>query len=191
MNERIIANAATGDTENFRQIVETHQDMVVRTCYAFVHNHDDAQDIAQEVFVNVYLSLKGFKGQSSLSTWIYRIAVNASLKHIRDNRKHSLLHRLDALLDFTKAKETIHLPHDPTNPELILTNRQRSDAVHNAIDSLAENPRTAFILTQYDELSYQQVADIMNISTSAVDSLIHRAKSNLQKKLKDYYKKYR
>ena len=191
MNETIIANATTGDTQAFRQIVETHQDMVVRTCYAFVHNDNDAQDIAQEVFVNVYLSLKNFKGQSSLSTWIYRIAVNASLKHIRDNRKHSILHRLDAIFDFTKAREPIHLPHDPTNPELILTDQQRADAVHSAIDALAENQRTAFVLTQYDELSYQQVADIMNISTSAVDSLIHRAKSNLQKKLKDFYKKHR
>ena len=84
----IIEQLKQGNEKAFRILVENYQKLVVNTCYGMVHNREDAEDIAQDVFVEVYRNVDSFRADAKLSTWLYRIAVNRSLNHIRDNKKH-------------------------------------------------------------------------------------------------------
>ncbi len=91
----IIKRIQDGDERSFRILVEQHNQLVLRTCMGFVHDQHDAEDLAQEVFVEVYHSIEKFRKESKLSTWIYRIAVNKSLNFIRDNKRKRLLQSIE------------------------------------------------------------------------------------------------
>ena len=178
-----------GDKEKFRMLVEQYQQMVFRTCMGFLHDKDDADDLTQDIFIQAYQSLHGFKGDSAFSTWIYRIAVNASLNRVRKNSGNPILNRLDSLFGSGKEKE-ISLPaFDNENPESILIRQEHSKWVQNALDSLPENQRTAIVLSKYDDLSQKEIAEIMKTTEGAVEALIQRAKTNLREKLSSSYKK--
>jgi RNA polymerase sigma-70 factor, ECF subfamily len=178
-----------GDKEKFRMLVEQHQQMVFRTCMGFLHDKDDADDITQDIFIQAYQSLHNFKGDSAFSTWIYRIAVNASLNRVRKNSGNPILNRLDSLFGSGKEKE-ISLPvFDNENPETILIRMEHNKWVQNALDSLPENQRTAIVLSKYDDLSQKEIAEIMKTTEGAVEALIQRAKTNLRTKLSASYKK--
>ena len=177
-----------GDRDRFRILVEQHQQMVFRTCMGFVHNREDAEDLAQDVFVQAYRSLSGFKGESAFSTWIYRIAVNASLNKIRKSSRNSVFQRLDTLFGQERNKE-LSLPLDsPENPEEILIREEHAVLIRKALDSLPDNQKTAVILSKYDDLPQKEIAEIMNLTEGAVEALLQRAKKNLREKLSSYRK---
>jgi RNA polymerase sigma-70 factor, ECF subfamily len=178
-----------GSRDKFRVLVEKYQSMVFHICMGFVHDKDDADDLTQEVFIQTYQSLSSFKGDSAFSTWIYRIAVNASLNMVRKNSRFRILNRLDSLFGNEKEKEVSLSVHDHEDPESILIRYEKSKWIQSALDSLPENQRTAIVLTKYDSLSQKEIAEIMKISEGAVESLIQRAKANLKIKLSSTYKK--
>jgi RNA polymerase sigma-70 factor (ECF subfamily) len=155
----------------------------------FLHNKDDADDLTQDIFIQAYLSLHSFKGESTFFTWIYRIAVNASLNKVRKNSGNQVLNRLDSLFGSGKEKD-ISLPvFDTDNPESILIRQEHSKWVQDALDSLPENQRTAIVLSKYDDLSQKEIAEIMKTTEGAVEALIQRAKTNLRVKLSSSNKK--
>lgn len=185
----IIQKLQQGDEQAFRHMVEKYKMLVVNTCFGMVHNTEDAEDIAQEVFIEVFRSVEKFRADSKLSTWLYRIAVNRSLNFIRDNKKHKWVQSFE---DAVKSKNTVYqnlanLASD--QPGFILENNQRAILLHEAIDSLPENQKVAFTLSKYEELSSQEISAVMDLTVSSVESLIHRAKKSLQKKLYKCYKK--
>lgn len=185
----IIAKLQQGDEQAFKQLVENYQKLVVRTCFGLVHNTEDAEDIAQDVFIEVFRSIGQFRADSKISTWLYRIAVNRSLNFIRDNKRRKWFWSFeDAAGKKNNQLEKI-LPGSSENPEYKLENSQRAQFLHQSIDSLPQNQRIAFTLNKYDDLSYNEISEIMNLSVSSIESLIHRAKINLQKKLYKCYKK--
>lgn len=187
--QEVISRLRQGDEKVFRQVVEQYRQPVVNTCLGLLHNLEDAEDVAQDVFIEMFRSIHHFKGKAKLSTWLYRIAVNRSLNFIRDNKKRSWFKSFDEVVQ-SKLNVLNHPePGNENNPEISLENRQRALLLHEAIDSLPENQRVAFVLSKYEEMSQKQVAEVMDTSVSAVESLIHRAKKNLQKKLYLYYKK--
>jgi RNA polymerase sigma-70 factor, ECF subfamily len=190
MNDNeVIRLILEGDRQVFRLLVEKHQSMVFRTCMGFVHDRDEAEDLAQDIFLQAFQSLKGFKGKASFSTWIYRIAVNASLNRVRKNSGSPVFHRIDSFLHFTKEKEVLPPVFDAENPESILIRNENSKWVQNALDSLPENQRTAIVLSKYDDLSQKEIAEIMKTTEGAVEALIQRAKANLRIRLASSYKK--
>ena len=140
-DSEIISLILDGDRQIFRMLVEKYQSMVFRTCMGFLHNKDDADDLTQEIFIQAYQSLKSFKGKSSFSTWIYRIAVNASLNRVRKNSGNSILTRLDLLFDSGKEKEISVPVYDTENPESILIRQEHSKLVQDALDSLPGKPK--------------------------------------------------
>ena len=177
-----------GDKGKFRILVELYQSMVFRTCMGFLHNKDDADDLTQDIFLQAYKSLEGFRGDATFSTWIYRIAVNASLNKVRKNSVNPILHKIDSFIHNIKEKE-ISLPvFDSENPENILIREEHNKWVQNALDSLPENQRTAIVLSKYDDLSQKEIAEIMKITEGAVEALIQRAKAKLKKKLSSSFK---
>ena len=187
----IINITLQGGRNEFRTLVERYQSMVFRTCMGFLHDKDDADDLTQEVFIQAYQSLNKFKNDSAFSTWIYRIAVNASLNRLRKNSRTPILNRLDSLFVTGKEKEISLTANDDEDPESILIRLEKSKWIQAALDSLPENQRTVIVLSKYDDLSQKEIAEIMKITEGAVESLIQRAKANLKVKLSSTYKKMR
>ena len=188
MDERILhQELACGNPAAFQQLVESHQSRVMNTCYGFVHNREDAEDIAQEVFLEVYKSIDNFREDAKLSTWIYRISVTKSLDFLRKQKRKKRFGRLKEF--FGKAQDPIEqIPAPATaNPQACLEKQERAQLLRQAVESLAENQKIAVTLNKYEGFSYQEVAEIMGTSVSSVESLLHRAKNNLQKKLQHYY----
>jgi RNA polymerase sigma-70 factor, ECF subfamily len=172
----------------FRVLVTNYQVLVFNACYNLIRLREDAEDIAQDVFIEIYESIHLFRNESKLSTWLYRIAINKSLNHIRKNKWKNKINSIEQF--FTGDKNTsldIEDVYAHNSPETI-EYAERTELLKRAIESLPENQRIAFTLCKYDELSYQEITEIMNLSLSSVESLIHRAKLNLQKKLITYYK---
>jgi RNA polymerase sigma-70 factor (ECF subfamily) len=171
-----------GDQAAFRQLVEEYQQKVQNTAIGLVQDEGLAEDIAQEVFVTIYKSILSFNEQSSLSTWVYRITVNKCLDHIRSKGRQKRQGFLSQL--FHKGTgEVVHEQPDFVHPGVVLERREQSKYLFKAIDSLAENQKTAFVLTHIEDLPQKEVAEIMNISVKAVESLLQRAKANLRKTL--------
>jgi len=185
----IIRLILQGEKEKYRRLMEKYQPLVFRTCLGFVHNKDDADDLTQEVFIQAYQSLSAFKAESAFSTWLYRIAVNASLNRIRKSKKRSVLQYFKSLSGGEKDPEDKFLDEVPENPEEILIRKEFSTWLSKALDSLPESQRTAIVLSKYDDLPQKEIAGIMNISEGAVEALIQRAKKNLREKLSSGGKK--
>jgi RNA polymerase sigma-70 factor (ECF subfamily) len=165
----LIRAIQSGDQKAFRLLVEKYQRVVVNTCFGIVHNQTDAEDIGQDVFLEVFRSAVRFRGDAQLSTWLYRIATNRSLNFVRKNREITENHS--------------------DQPDQKLTNQQRSEVLHQAIDRLPEKQRIAFVLNKYEDLTYQQIAEVMETSLPSVESLLHRAKKSLQEQLYECYRK--
>lgn len=187
--EEILNRVRKGDQLAFRELVSNYQRKVFLTCMGFLHNREDAEDITQDVFIEVYRSVNNFRGESKLSTWIYRIAVTRSLNFIRDNKKRKWYNQFEISSKEKSMEVNSKQSVNTDNPEFFIENSQRAALLYKIINGLPQNQKIAFTLSKYDDLSYQEIADIMNQSLSSVESLIHRAKLNLQKKLFDCYKK--
>jgi RNA polymerase sigma factor (sigma-70 family) len=186
LDERLLVEQLKkGDDAAFKSIVETWQNMVYNTALGIVQNTGDAEDIAQDVFVQVYQSINSFKGESKFSTWLYRITVTKSLDHERKKKRKKRFAFVRGL--FGEQNEAIVDPPDFHHPGVALDNKENAAVLFEAIAELPENQRTAFTLNKIEGLSYQEVSEVMKNTVSSVESLMHRAKNNLKKKLEDYY----
>lgn len=184
----LVNRLKNGDEEAFRIIFNDNQKKVINACYRLVNDIDTAEDLTQEVFIKVYSSISQFRGESQLSTWIYRIAITKSLDHLRAQKRKKRMAILKYLSGDEEKQIDIEAPKDQ-NPDVIIDNSERMKILNDAINTLPENQRVAFSLSKYDEMNSKEIAVLLSTSVSAVESLIHRAKKNLEKKLYNYYKK--
>ena len=186
--DNLIENLKKGDINSFRILVDEHQRKVLNTCYRFLNNKEDAEDLTQEVFLEVYKSISSFRGESKISTWIYRIAVTKSLDFIRKKKRKKRFTILKRVFSDDNIKSGIP---DKTNlnPDKKVEEQDRIRILNEALESLPQNQRAAFTLSKYDEMSYKEIAEILNTTIPSVESLIHRAKNKLKKKLFYYYEK--
>lgn len=187
LNSIATANKKHGEIV-FKYVVNKYNSIIYNTCIGIVGDADDAKDVAQEVFIQLYKSASNFRGDSKISTWLYRIAVNKSLNHIRNNKKHNKPLSIQRFFSGSEAREMPIRDVNKNSPEDISEQQEHKNALRYAIDKLPENQKTAFVLKNYDDLSYKEITVIMELSLSSVESLIHRAKKNLQKSLSSYYK---
>jgi len=157
--------------------------MVYNLALSFLQNTEDAEDLTQEVFIEVYNSFYKFNGNSTISTWIYRITVNKALDFIRKKKRKkrfSIVNRLFATEELdVESNQIVHFDH----PGVLMEQKENARLVFKLIDELKENQKTAFILFHLEELSQKQIAEIMGISTKAVELLVRRAKLKLKEKL--------
>ncbi|MGV8139940.1 MAG: RNA polymerase sigma factor [Mangrovibacterium sp.] len=165
---RLIRGIQQRDHNSFRILVGLYQRMVVNTCFGIVHNRADAEDLAQEVFLEIFTSAGDFRGDAKLSTWIYRVALKPISKPGTEPKTpRFFFSRWKTPLPEEKTK-TGKLPYIPAiNPTEKFPSRQRTDILHHAIDRLPEKQRIAFTLNKYEELSYKQIAEVMKISLSS------------------------
>ena len=171
------------DERAFKTIVDTWQDMVYNTVLGIVQNAQDAEDVSQEVFIQVYESIQNFKGDSKFSTWIYRIAVTKSLDLLRRKKRKKRFGFVSSL--FGADNTPIHEPEEFNHPGVQLDRKEDAALLFKLVDQLPGNQRTAFILNKVEELSYREIAAILDTSEPAVDSLLQRAKQNLRKKINE------
>ncbi|HKP31908.1 MAG TPA: RNA polymerase sigma factor [Chitinophagaceae bacterium] len=190
MNEwTLIEQLRQGDESAFKFIVDTWKDMVYNTALSIVQQSEEAEDVAQEVFVQVYQSVQGFKGDSKFSTWLYRITLSKAMDHERRKKRKKRFGFVKSL--FGENNEAVVDPPDFHHPGVLLDNKEKSAVLFKAVDKLPENQRIAFVLNKVEGLSYQEISDVMETTVSAVESLMHRAKSNLRKELETFYKQSR
>ncbi len=183
-DSEIISLILKGDRNLYREIVDRYKTMVFRICIGFLHNKDDADDLTQDIFIQAYTSLLGFKGGSAFSTWLYRIAVNACLNTTRKAKFNFI-----RVGDHTSEAKEINLPvAHYEEPDKILMRKEQQEIFQKALDGLKENQRTAIVLSKYDDMSQREIAEIMNISEGNVESLLFRAKASLREKLSGFYK---
>jgi len=175
----LIKKVTQKDLKAFEVLVHRYKRMVINVCFRLTGDRENAEDVAQEVFFRVYQKARTFRGKSKLSTWIYRIAVNRSLNH---NRKQGSFVQKRSTSADTEILEKMPAPHH-NSPDTIFANKEDRQLINKALDSLPEKQRTAFILHHWEGLSYQEIAEILKSSLSAVESRIHRAKNSLKKVL--------
>lgn len=186
MNElELIQQLRAGDEQAFKSLVANYQDMVYNTALGVVQNSEDAEDVAQEVFIQVYRSIDQFKGDARLSTWIYRITTTKALDHIRSRRRKKRFAFITSL--FGPNDELVHEPVDFQHPGVALDRKEQAALLFRMIEQLPENQKVAFTLHKTEDLSYQEIAEVMNLSVSAVESLLFRARQNLRKLLEKHY----
>lgn len=177
--QELIQRLKEGDETAFKYLVDTYQERVYNTAIGIVQNAEDAEDVAQEVFIQVYRSIHNFKGESKLSTWLYRIATTRALDLLRSRKskkRFGLLQRL-----FGEGNEPVFEIPDFNHPGVALEKKENAAKLFKAISQLPENQKVAFTLHKLEDLSYQEVSEIMKTSLPAVESLMHRAKQNLRK----------
>lgn len=185
VEQLLVDGLKTKQRAAFEQLVATYQHMVFNTALGIIHNHEEAEDVAQEVFIQVYESVSQFKGESKLSTWLYRITITKALDWQRRKQRKKRFAVITSL--FGLNNEVVADPPDFVHPGVLAENKERSAILFKAIDKLPDNQKLAFVLVKIEEQSYQEAADIMGTSVGAVESYMHRAKQNLRKLLEQYY----
>ncbi len=176
-----------GDGQAFAVLVDTFSQRIFNLTFSILKNKEDAADATQETFTSVYLSISDFKRESSLSTWVYRIAVNKCHEVIRKKNRVKRSGQTIEISQVDFAKKNA-LPQPFFHPGVELERKEKALILSAALDALPENQRTAFILHKVEGFSYLEITDIMGLSLSAVESLIFRGRQNLRKLLENYFK---
>jgi len=185
MTDVLIKDLKTGNQEAFKKLVDQHQDRVINICFRFLNSREDAEDVAQEVFVEVFQSINRFRGEAKLSTWIHRIAVSKSLDTVRKMKRKKRMAQLKSMFGLEAHEEPA--ASIATNPDEALEQQERVMILQSCISELVENQKIAITLNKYEGFSYKEIAEIMGTSLSSVESLIHRGMKNLKEKLYRYY----
>lgn len=187
-NQAFIQSIRKGDQVAFQSLVREYQDRIFHVCLGFVPVQEDAEDLTQEVFVEVFRSISSFRGDSKLGTWIHRIAISKSLElqRYRKRQKRQAFFKSVVGLDEPAA---VNVGTMLNHPGIMLEDQERATTLYEAIDKLPDNQKTVFSLRQIQGMSQKETAEMMNISEKAVESYQSRAKQNLKKHLGEWYRK--
>jgi len=180
--KKIIAKISAGDHSAFKELFDDYKVEIFNICYRILGNRQEAEDVTQDVFFQVYKSASRFRFESKLSFWLYRIAVNLSLNH-QKKKKRAQWFSLDVLLEGIQENIERAAVSPESGPDVLLEKSEKAFIVQQAIDVLPKQQRVAVILHRYEGLSYQEIAEVMACSVSSVESRLHRAKVSLAKKL--------
>ena len=182
----MIEKLKSNDKEAFNKLVILYKHRVINTCYRFLLDKDDAEDVSQEVFIEIFQSIKSFRGDSKLSTWIFRIAVAKSLDEIKKRNRKKRISSLGKILHLDDVANWISGGKMPDS-DLITSDNMKQ--INRALNQLPESQRIAFTLSKIDGFSNLEIAEIMNTSIIAVESLIYRAKKKVTADLISILKK--
>jgi len=168
----LVARSVAGDSSAFDTLVERHRRNVYHVCYRFVGNHEDASDLTQDVFLRAFRALRRFKGQSSVGTWLYRIAVNVSLNRVSVKTPPS---------EPIDARQHVDTRSDAPGDQMLRD--ERAARVRAALSRLPRKQRAAVILRMYHEMSHQEIADTVGSTVGAVKANVFHGLRNLKKLL--------
>ncbi|MGB1211342.1 MAG: RNA polymerase sigma factor [Lacinutrix venerupis] len=175
----------------YSKLLDDYQQKVYATCISFVPNTEDAEDIAQGVFVEVFNSIHKFKAQSKLSTWIYKVTTNKCLEFIRKKNTKKRFAFLQSITGNAIPVDMTNYFTEMKHPGIVLENKETSKVLFAAINQLPDAQRIVFTLHKIDGKSYNEISEIVDKSLSSVESLMFRSKKNLQKVLENFYENNR
>jgi len=177
-DRELIVLAASGDQRGFAELVSRHQDRVFNLAYRYTRDRQDAEELAQEIFLKVWRHAGSFRGESAFGTWLYRLAVNACLNH-RQGKK--------ARPDPQSLAGDLVAGTRPAADEMIAAEREAQ--LKKALDVLPPRQRLALVLASFEDKSYEEIAAAMEVSVASVESLLFRARQNLAAILRPLKKK--
>jgi len=175
-----------GNSSAFEQLFDKYHRAIINFCYRLLGNLADAEEVAQEVFLQVYRGAENYQPLAKFSTWLYTIAKNLSLNRIRDRHGERFEYLESEESEGNILEETI--PADTPSPEAEYSEKELSEIIKQAVSKLPLSIRVPFILNRYQEQSYDEIATILSVSVTAVTLRLHRAKEILKKKLESHIK---
>lgn len=186
-DEQLLAAVRAGSETAFRLLLERHQDRVFNVVAGFLPNRQDAEDVSQEVFIEIWRSAGQFRREARVSTWIYRVAVSKALQALRHRARTKRAGFFRSLVGLDHPEAQCR-PADFDLPGVALENRERLEILHQNLAKLPDNQRIALVLRNIEGLAQPEVAAVLGVSVGAVEGLLSRAKDQLRKHLEAFYK---
>jgi RNA polymerase sigma-70 factor (ECF subfamily) len=178
----LIERARRGDSSAFAALFEKYREKLYRVVYGYVHDKDDALDIAQEAFIKAFRNLEAFEGKSSFYTWLTQIGINLAI----DARRRRSRRKIVPLEDFMDPQEKLGGSSPPQPPERHVAEMELRERYFEALEQLSEKHRTVFLLHTVEGMAYKEIAEALEISIGTVMSRLHYARKKLQDLLADY-----
>lgn len=183
-SQDFIRRLKLSDQQAWRTFVQHYQRKIYQTAYSFTQSRDAAEDLVQEIFLTVFNKISTFQHQSHIGTWLYRIAVNTSINYVKKHQRY--IHE-----SMDEQNDEIFSELSTIAADEVAEQKELQKYLNKAISSLPPRQMKVFVLHKIHGLSYKEIAEILNLSISSVESLMHRARTNLQMKLHKIYKKTR
>ena len=177
--QKLVTRAKAGDDEAFAQLMRDNERRIYNLTLRMTGNPEDAMDLAQETFLNAWRGLKFFKGDSAFSTWVYRLASNACIDHLRRQKRRQ---DISAPMPVNEEDDSVpDIPDERFQPEQELERQELRRAVAAGLDQLSDEHRQVLVMREINGLSYQEIGDILDLETGTVKSRIARARNSLRK----------
>jgi len=184
----VVQKVQAGDVAAFDQLILKYRERLFSIIYNMTANREDAADLAQDAFIKAFQSINRFQGQSTFFTWLYRIAVNSTVTHLRKNRLRTFF-SLEKIVEEEKTSEIVALLADQSGAERGAFVKELQEKLNEALQKLSIKHRTVVTLFEIDGLSHAEIAEVMGCSIGTVRSRLHYAKQLLQAELQSYLKK--
>ncbi len=181
-DQQLIAGALKGNQEAYELLLVRHRKAIFHVVTKIVHNKEEAQDLVQETFMKAFKALASYRSEYKFSTWLYKIAANCAIDFVRKKRIEAL--SLDRPVETKDGQVEIELPDRTWDPERDLVRKQKLRSIDEAIESLPNKYREVIIYRHKDDMSYEEIADILGTPVGTVKARIFRARELLKKKLK-------
>ena len=182
----LVAQLQRGSEAAFRTLVERYQDRVYRVVLFLLRSPEEAEDVAQEVFIEVHQTIGRFRGDAALSTWLYRVATSRALKNLRRARTKKRFAYVTSLLGF--GNDVVHDVPNHAHPLALLEDQQQLGLLLDYIARLPGTQQVAFTLRYEQELSYEEIAAVLDTTVPAVESLLFRARKTLRHQLQPHFR---
>jgi len=180
----VVQRVQSGDVAAFDELVIKYRERIYSVIYNLTSNKEDSYDLSQDSFIKAFQSIGRFQGKSSFFTWLYRIAVNTSLSHLKKNRHRRFL-SYEHIAEETESSDVLEVLATKTSAERPTLIKELQHKLNEALQTLSVKHRTVIVLFEIDKLSHQDIAEIMNCSVGTVRSRLHYAKKQLQSELQD------
>ncbi|HTB81554.1 MAG TPA: sigma-70 family RNA polymerase sigma factor [Opitutaceae bacterium] len=181
----VVQQVQAGDVAAFDRLILKYRERLYSVIYNMTANREDASDLAQEAFIKAFQSINRFQGQSTFFTWLYRIAVNSTVTHLRKNRLRTFF-SLEKITEEGKTSEILSALTDQSGAERGAFVKELQEKLNEALQKLSINHRTVVTLFEIDGLNHTEIAEVMNCSVGTVRSRLHYAKQLLQAELHSY-----
>ncbi|MCK0527104.1 MULTISPECIES: sigma-70 family RNA polymerase sigma factor [unclassified Anaerobiospirillum] len=181
----IVEMVQQGNKEAYNILVLRYQHKVCEVAFRYVHNHVDANDVAQEAFIRAYRALGNFRGESSFYTWLYRIVCNTAKSYLEQNQKHRMTLDVDDP-DFDNQQVSRGLLTNAESPDSLIESDELHDLIIQAMNELPEELKRAILLREVEELSYEEIASLMDTPKGTVRSRIFRARQYIEEKMAQF-----
>ena len=182
LENELVKQALDGDQKAYRILFENHKQAIYHIIVKIVRNNEEAQDLVQETFIKAFSSLKSYNPTYRFTTWLYKIAANSSIDHIRKRKLQTF--SLDQPVDTKDGQLSVEVPDMSYHPERDLSAKRQNLSISEAIDSLPEKYRQVIVKRHQEDKSYEEIAEFLGVPVGTVKARIFRARELLKKKLK-------